>query len=334
MNRRETLVRTAIHTLLLAGASAFTFGAGVAHAQAEKEINFGIISTESSANLKTAWQPLIEDMEKRTGLKVKPFFASDYAGVIEAMRFNKVQVAWMGNKSAMEAVDRSQGEIFAKVAWENGAQGYWSLLIVNKDSPYKSLDEVLAARKELNLGMGDPNSTSGWLVPSFYIFSKNHVDPVKDFKRAVRSNHESNILAVANKQLDTATVASDVMDRLELKMPEKAAQVRVVWKSPLIASDPLVWRKDLDSASKQKIDDFFLGYGKDEREKGILKTLTFSGFKKSDDNQLLPIRQLELARDRAKLEADANLSADDKAAKLKAIDQQLDDLSRKVAAAS
>lgn len=75
-----------------------------------QEINFGFISTESSQNLKSDWQPLIDDMEKQTGLKVKAFFASDYAGIIEGMRFNKVQIAWMGNKSAMEAVDRANGE--------------------------------------------------------------------------------------------------------------------------------------------------------------------------------------------------------------------------------
>jgi len=333
MNRRELIARTSLNALALAGVTVLASAAGLAHAEGQ-EINFGIISTESSANLKTAWQPMIDDMEKQTGLKVKPFFASDYAGVIEAMRFNKVQLAWMGNKSAMEAVDRSQGEIFAKVTQANGAGGYWSLLIVNKDSPYKSIDDVIGARKDLNLGMGDINSTSGWLVPSFYIFSKYKLDPNKDFKRAVRSNHEGNILAVANKQLDTATVASDVFDRLTATQPDKAAQVRIVWKSPLIASDPIVWRKDLDPATRKKLGEFFMSYGRDDREKAILKTLTFSGFQKSDDNQLLPIRQLELAQSRAKIEADANMSEADKSAKLKAIDAQLDELSRKLAATS
>ncbi len=77
-------------------------------AQAQ-EINFGFISTEASANLKAAWQPVLDDMSKATGLKVNAFFATDYAGVIEAMRFNKVQVGWFGNKSGIEAVDRSNG---------------------------------------------------------------------------------------------------------------------------------------------------------------------------------------------------------------------------------
>ena len=78
------------------------------------EINFGIISTESTQNLKTQWDPLLAEMAKKTGLKINPFFASDYAGIIEGMRFGKVQVAWYGNKSAMEAVDRADGEVFAQ----------------------------------------------------------------------------------------------------------------------------------------------------------------------------------------------------------------------------
>ena len=78
-------------------------------ARAQTELNFGIISTDATAALKQSWQPFIDDLNKETGLKVTAFFASDYAGIIEAMRFNKVQFAWMGNKAAIEAVDRASG---------------------------------------------------------------------------------------------------------------------------------------------------------------------------------------------------------------------------------
>src|SRR5687768_173192 len=105
MNRRNSLS-------LLATTAALWLGSASAQVS---ELNFGIISTETSANLKTAWQPLLDDMQKITGIKVNAFFAPDYAGVIEGMRFNKVQVAWMGNKSGAEAVDRASGEVFAKV---------------------------------------------------------------------------------------------------------------------------------------------------------------------------------------------------------------------------
>ncbi|MCV2354618.1 phosphonate ABC transporter substrate-binding protein [Paucibacter sp. B2R-40] len=298
-----------------------------------KELNFGIISTESSNNLKAAWQPLLDDMQKSTGIKINTFFAPDYAGVIEGMRFNKVQLAWMGNKSAMEAVDRAQGEVFAKVVNLDGTQGYHSLMIVHKDSPLRSLDDVIKARAGLNLGLGDPNSTSGTLVPGFYAFAPSKVDPTRDFKRTVRANHETNILAVAAKQVDVAAVASDGIERMKIKMPEKAAELREVWRSPLIASDPLVWRKDVDADAKKKIADFFASYGRDQREKDILKTLTYSGFVRSDNAQLTPIRQLALAAERGKIEADANLSAEDKSRKLQDVERRLDELGRQTASA-
>ena len=303
-----------------------------AHAQV-KELNFGIISTESSANLKTAWQPFLDDMQKATGIKITAFFAPDYAGVIEGMRFNKVQVAWMGNKSGMEAVDRANAEVFAKVTQADGAQGYWGLMVVHKDSPYKSLDDVLKNRANLTLGFGDPNSTSGALVPGYYAFAQNKVDPLRDFKRTVRANHETNILAVASKQIDVATIASDSVDRMKTKMPEKAAELREVWRSPLIPSDPMLWRKDLDAETKKKLKDFVLAYGKDPREKEIMRVLTWGGFVASDNNQLLPMRQLELVRDRTKVENDANLSPEDKAKKLRDIEQRLNELGKLVASA-
>jgi phosphonate transport system substrate-binding protein len=321
MNRR-------MHVAALIGITASMMGLVQPAAAQSTEVNFGFISTESSSNLKSAWQPVIEDLQKATGLKVNTFFAPDYAGVIEAMRFNKVQVAWMGNKSAMEAVDRANGEVFARVVNVDGTQGYHSLMIVHRDSPLKTLDDVIRQRKELTLGFGDVNSTSGSLVPTHYAFTPNKVDPTRDFKRAVRSNHESNILAVAGKQVDVATVASDGVDRMKIKMPEKAAELREVWRSPLIASDPLVIRKDLDAGTKKKLREFFATYGRDAREKQNLATLTLGGFVASDNLQLMPIRQLELARERGKVEADTAMAADDKSRKLKDIDARLAELAK------
>jgi phosphonate transport system substrate-binding protein len=170
-------------------------------------------------------------------------------------------------------------------------------------------------------------------VPGFYAFGANKVDPTRDFKRMVRANHETNILAVASKQIDVATVASDGVERMKLKQADKAAELREVWRSPLIASDPLLWRKDLDATTKAKVKDFFLGYGRDEREKQILKTLTLAGFTPSSNTQLVPTRQLELARERGKIEADANLAADEKQRRLQEIDHKLAELGRLVASA-
>jgi phosphonate transport system substrate-binding protein len=297
-----------------------------------EDLNFGIISTESSSNLKKVWDPFIADMAKKTGLNVKAFFASDYAGVIEGMRFNKVQVAWFGNKSAMEAVDRADGEIFAQTVDKDGNPGYWSHVIVHTDSPYKTLDDVLKCDKSIDFGIGDPNSTSGFLVPTTFIFSARNIDPKQCFKTVRNANHEANALAVANKLVQAAANNNESLARLAKTAPEKAKQIRVIWTSPLIPADPLVWRKDLDAGLKAKISEFILGYGKTEAEKAVLAALGWAPFKKSDNNQLLPIRQMEVNKKIAKIKSDEKMSEADKQKAIEPLAKQFAELGKQIAA--
>ncbi|HEX7868361.1 MAG TPA: phosphonate ABC transporter substrate-binding protein [Variovorax sp.] len=304
--------------------AALALGLGMAGAYAQ-DISFGLISTEASQNLKADWQPLIDDMNRQTGLKVTAFFAPDYAGIIEGMRFNKVQLGWFGNKSAMEAVDRASGEVFAQKVNADGTQGYYSYLIVNRESQLNTLDDVLKNAKSLSFGNGEPNSTSGYLVPGFYVFAQNKVDAKTAFRVTRSANHETNALAVANKQVDVATNNSENLEKIKERFPEKFKDIRIVWTSPLIPLDPLVMRKDLPEATKTKIRNFFLNYAKsDPREKEIvMKISRLSGFKESSDKQLLPIRQIELFGLRNKIEADTVLSDADKKTRLADIDKKL-----------
>ncbi|HTP71697.1 MAG TPA: phosphonate ABC transporter substrate-binding protein [Burkholderiaceae bacterium] len=309
-----------LRTLILASATLAASAATLA-----QEINFGIIATDAAAAQRERWEPLFRDMEKKTGLTIKSFYAPDYAGVIEAMRFNKVQVAWFGNTSAMEAVDRANGEVFAQVMYADGTFGYNGLLITHKDSPYQTLDDVFKNGKNINFGIGDPNSTSGFLVPTYYVFAKNKVDYRTAFKTIRNASHGANIQAVLAKQVDVATNNTEDLGKLEATKPELAQQIRVIWKSPLIPSDPFVWRKDLDPAVKAKIKGFVLGYAKtDPAEKAVLKNIyNYGGFRESSNDQLIPIRQLELFRDRSKVEADDKLTADERAKLLAEIDRKL-----------
>ena len=300
-------------------------GVGLTAGASAQEINFGIISTEATQNLKADWQPLLDDMAKQTGLTIKAFFAPDYAGIIEGMRFNKVQVAWLGNKSAMEAVDRANGEVFAQMVNADGTQGYYSHLIVHKDSPLASLGDVLKAGKSLSFGNGDPNSTSGFLVPGYYAFAQNKIDAKTHFKVVRSANHETNALAVANKQVDVATNNSENLDKIKERQPEKFKDIKIVWTSPLIPLDPLVLNKQMPDATKTKIKDFFYNYAKtDPREKEIvMKISKLAGFKPSTNAQLTPIRQLDLFGKRNKIEGDDTLADADKKTRLAEIDQQL-----------
>src|SRR6185369_15652476 len=132
----------------------------------------------------------------------------------------KVQVAWFGNKSAMEAVDRASGEVFAQMVNADGTQGYYSHLIVHKDSPLQNMQDVLKYSRSLSFGNGDPNSTSGFLVPGYYVFAQNQVDPKTAFKVVRGANHEANALAVANKQIDVATNNSENLEKVKEHNPD------------------------------------------------------------------------------------------------------------------
>lgn len=318
--------------LALAATAVLSSGAW---AQDVQPLNFGFISTESSTNLKAAWQPLIDDLSKAIGVPVKPFFASDYAGIIEGMRFNKVQLGWFGNKSAMEAVDRAQGEVFASVVDKDGNPGYWSLLLVNKDSNLQTLDDVLKNGKQLSYGAGDPNSTSGTLVPGYFLWGANHIEPKTFFKSVRAANHEANLLSVINKQVDVAINNTEMLERYHRNTGKDATEsVRILWKSPLIPADPMVVRSDVPADIKQRIQAFFVNYGTGpdaERQQKILANLTYKGFRASSNAQLVPIRQMELAKTKLNIERDTTLSEADKKAKVAELDRQLAELDKLVA---
>lgn len=330
MKRREFLKATIIGAAVAMAPSVW---AASGH---PTELNFGIISTESSQALEKGFRPFLEDMSKALGIRVNAFFASDYAGVIEAMRFGKVHLAWYGNKSAMEAVDRAGGEIFAQTVDLDGNPGYWSLLIVHKESEIKTLEDLIKSPGKYTFGNGDPNSTSGFLVPGYYVFAVNRIDPKTHFKAVRTGNHEANALAVATKQVDVATNNTESLSNLKKRAPDKYEQIRVIWKSPLIPSDPLVWKKDLPEDLKNRIRGFVLSYGVEgpeaERQRAVLAGMSsgWAPFKASDNSQLIPIRQLTLFREKIKLEGDERLGQAEKQAKLAELDAKLKDLQAQV----
>ncbi len=279
--------------LAACGRPAATPGGG-----ATGEIRFSVLSAESAQNMAAYWRPILADMARQTGLKVTPYFSNNYTLLIEAMRFHKTDAGWFSNRSGLEAVRRANGEVFARTFDPSGVDGYRSVLIVPAKSRI-TLDKVLECDRTLTLGMGDILSTSGTLAPMTYLFGPHGVDPAKCFKQ-VRSgaNHQTNLFAVANGQLDVATNNTTALLLNHEKGRHEADAVRVIWQSPMLPEDPIIWRKDLDPAVKEKLRQFFLTYGQGDtpqaaRQRGYLAQVKIGGFKPADDNHLLPVREME-----------------------------------------
>jgi len=294
-----------------------------------RTLNFGIIATESSSNLESNWRPFIAAMEEWTGYNVEPFYASDYAGMIQAMRYGSIQVAWFSNFSGLQAVRLGGGQVFAKATYPDGSEGYNSVLIVPVDSPIQSVEDVLSCDRSIDFGMGDPNSTSGYLVPSAFIFAPRGIDPGECFNSVRNANHEANALAVANGLVDVATNNTTNMTLLARTRPDIASRIRVVWTSPAIQTDPIIWRADLDEEAKQRLQYFFMNYGRmgtpEEiaAARDVLNPLYFGLFLPSSNAHLDPIVQLEIVRDLTEARNDPDLTEAEREARVAELEQRL-----------
>jgi phosphonate transport system substrate-binding protein len=268
---------------------------------ADQTITFSILSAEDQQSMSKVWQPLFDDMVKATGLTIKPFYATNYTSLVEAMRFKQTQAGWFSALPALEAVDRADGEVIGRIL-TNGSEGsYQSVLITRKGSGV-TLDDVLKCGKKLNFGMGDAKSTSGTLAPTAYLFTPRHIEPADCFKTVRSASHQSNFFSVANGLLDASTNNTIGMIFYTRENPTLAAKVQVIWTSPELPESSIVVRKDLDPAVKEKIRGFFLAYGHapgadGDRQRRILKTLAYSGFQAADNSYLNPIRQMQAASD-------------------------------------
>jgi phosphonate transport system substrate-binding protein len=272
------------------------------------EITFSILSAEGQASSGPLWQPLLDDMSKAIGVPVKPFFAGNYNVLIEAMRFNQTQVAWFSAKPALEAVDRAQGEVIARIVDPEGRDSYRSTLIVKKGSGI-TLDKVLACGKVYDFGIGDAQSTSGTLAPMTFLFNPRGIAPGECFKTMRSASHQANAFAVATGVVDVATSNTVNTVFMMRENPHLASQLEDIWTSPPIPESGIVIREDLDPVLKEKIRSFFLTYGQGEgaeaeRQRGVLATLNYSMFRAADDGYLDPVREMiadqQLAEARAK----------------------------------
>jgi len=236
--------------LQLAGAAALAFAAvGTAFAQTS-ELRVGLIPSEDAQAMIRASQQVMDQLAEKTGMKVRPFVANDYNGVIEALRSGKLDIAYLGPFSYVLASSIANAEAFAvAVTKKTGKSAYHSVVITRKDS---GLDSVARLQRK-TFAFVDPTSTSGHLFPKAGLLVDGF-DPDKHFSRVIFSgSHDANIMAVANGKVDGAAVADRIFESAVAKGVVKAEDFQVIWRSQPIPESPMVWRKSLDAATKQKV---------------------------------------------------------------------------------
>ncbi len=220
-----------------------------------KLVRVGLIPSEDSRAMLESSQQLLDALEKNLGIKVQGFVASDYNGVIEAMRSNHVDVAYLGPFSYVLGTTVAAIEAFATAETAKSSRSFYrSQIIARKDSGIRDWKDL----KGRTFAFVDPSSTSGHLFPKAGLL-KLGFDTEKDFGRVLfTGSHDANALAVANKRVDAATIADRILDAAVQKKLVDRADIHVVWESDPIPESPTCWRKNLPGELKANIKSAFL----------------------------------------------------------------------------
>ena len=197
------------------------------------EITFAVIPAENGSGVTERYAAFVTYLSKELGIKVNLRVANDYAAVIEGQRAGNIHIGYYGPASFSRArLTGVKTDAFVIDVNSDGSKGYYSVFYVLAKSPYQKLDDL----KGKNLGLVDPNSTSGNNMPRFKMNAMG-VDPDKFFNQVVfTGSHENAVLALAQGTVDVAAnwwnADNDSnLTRMVAKNLAKKDDFRIIYKS-------------------------------------------------------------------------------------------------------
>lgn len=225
-----------------------------------RELVFAVIPAENAEGVVGRYGPMMAHLSKELGVPVKLRIANDYAAVIEGQRSGQIHIALYGPASFARALKTGvKTEAFAQTVNEDGARGYYSVFYVRADSPFQKFEDL----KGKNLGLVDPNSTSGYAVP-LHTLDKMGIDPAGYFSKVLMTgSHENAIMALKQGTVDVAANAwtddnVSYLRRMDLKKMVKFEDFRIILKSDMIVNSPIAMLGQLPPELKQSIATAFL----------------------------------------------------------------------------
>jgi len=177
-----------------------------------------------------------------------------YGVVIEAMRAKKIDVATLGPFGYLIASEKAGAEVIVVSGTKGTGQGsYAGVIAVAKNSPIRTIQELVARSRELTFSFVDPASTSGFLVQRAYLQSVG-LDPDTDFKKSMFSmNHVASAMTLIAGKVDAAAMMESMPQTLVTRGRIHVGDIRVLWTSPRLPSSPIAVRKDLPARFKEEI---------------------------------------------------------------------------------
>ncbi|MFL6625664.1 MAG: putative selenate ABC transporter substrate-binding protein [Burkholderiaceae bacterium] len=248
--RRRRAVVHALAALSLGGAA--LLGAGAAHAQAGV-LRVSAIPDEAPSELQRKFKPLGEYLKAKTGLDVQFTPVTDYAAVVEGLAAKKIDLAWLGGFTFVQARLRTDGQV-VPIVQRAEDEKFTSKFIVPLDSPIQSVADI----KGHTFVFGAPSSTSGSLMPRYFLQQQGMV-PERDFKTVAFSGaHDATVAFVASGRAEAGVLNASVMDKLVEARNPNALKVRVLATTPPFFDYNWTVRPGMDPALQKKLSDAFL----------------------------------------------------------------------------
>ena len=258
-----------------------------------KVLRVGFVPAEDAQQVMQNAQPIVDILQKQLSMEIQPFVAADYTGVVEALRVNKLDVAFLTPASYVLAKNEANVKVVLK-SERKGIASYYAAIITRADSGIRRLEDL----RGKTFAFGDALSTTGNIFPR-KMFKERGIDPVRDFKQILYSGgHDATVLAVLNGKVDAgATYANspagdDTAWMRYLKNPEDMNKIRAIAFSEPIPADNLVINGNLDEAIAKKVEDIFLQLSSDPKGKQLMRDLyQIDGFVPATDRDYDSVRQ-------------------------------------------
>jgi phosphonate transport system substrate-binding protein len=256
-------------------------------------LRVGFVPSEDAQQVIQNAQPIVEVLQKGLGMEVQPFVATDYTGVIEALRVNKLDVAFLTPASYVLAKNEAKVRVVLK-SERKGSPYYYAAIITRADSGIKRLEDL----RGKTFAFGDPLSTSANVFPR-KMLKERDIDPVRDFKQILYSGgHDATVLAVLNGKVDAGATYANSPDSNDtawmryLKNPDDVKKIRAIAFSEPIPADNLVINANLEAEIAKKVELTFLELSRDANGKKMLRDLyQIDGFVPASDNDYDSVRQ-------------------------------------------
>jgi len=216
-------------------------------AQAQQVFRVTAIPDESPTELARKAAPLVRYLEQTLGMKVEFTPVTDYAAAVEALVNKKVDMAWFGGFTFIQASKRSGGKVIPLVQREEDAQ--FKSVFITADPTIKSLADL----KGKDVSFGSPSSTSGHLMPRSFLLAAG-LDPDKDFRRVAFSGaHDATIAAVASQKVQAGALNGSVWDKFVAEKKVDTTQVRAFYVTPPYFDYNWTVHADMSSALREKL---------------------------------------------------------------------------------